>query len=207
MITILTAKTEEGKLIVLTRDLEKERLRKWRKFRLFYCPQCEFPVRLKVGDITTPHFAHMKDASCATLFSEGESHYHLQGKQQLYEFFRKHAKLVELEPYLKMVSQRPDLLVTTQTETIPIEFQCSTIPVTDIDSRSAGYCSIGMKPIWILHTPAKFSVLSVGVGTFHFSRFHESFFTNTSPENYLLLTYNPQTERFHYFDIALPSAR
>jgi competence protein CoiA len=199
MNTILTAKTEEGKLIVLTRDLERERLRKWRKSRLFYCPQCDYPVRLKVGDITIPHFAHMKDASCATLFSEGESHHHLQGKQQLYGFFQKHAKLVDLEPFLKMVSQRPDLLVTTQTESIPIEFQCSTIPVTDIESRSAGYHSIGMKPIWILHTPAKFSTLSVGVGTFHLSRFHESFFTHTSPESYLLLTYNPQTERFHYF--------
>ena len=57
----------------------------------------------------------------------------------------------------------------------------------------------GMKPIWILHTPAKFSTLPEGVGIFHFSRFHESFFTHTSPEGYLLLTYNPQTERFHYF--------
>ena len=106
---------------------------------------------------------------------------------------------VELEPFLKMLSQRPDILVTTQSESIPIEFQCSTIPVTDIESRSAGYRSIGMKPIWILHTPAKFSTLPVGVGIFHFSRFHESFFTHTSPEGYLLLTYNPQTERFHYF--------
>ena len=114
-------------------------------------------------------------------------------------FFQKHAELVELEPFLKMVSQRPDILVTTQSESIPIEFQCSTIPVADIESRSAGYRSTGMKPIWILHTPAKFSTLPVGVGIFHFSRFHESFLTHTSPEGYLLLTYNPQTERFHYF--------
>jgi competence protein CoiA len=152
-----------------------------------------------VGDIIIPHFAHMKDAACATFFSEGESHNHLRGKQQLYGFFQKYAQLVELEPFLKMLSQRPDILVTTQSESIPIEFQCSTIPITDIVSRSAGYRSTGMKPIWILHTPAKFSALPVGVGIFHFSRFHESFFTHTSPEGYLLLTYNPQTERFHYY--------
>ncbi len=114
-------------------------------------------------------------------------------------FFKNMLKHVELEPFLKMLSQRPDILVTTQSESIPIEFQCSTIPVTDIESRSAGYRSIGMKPIWILHTPAKFSTFPVGVGIFHFSRFHESFFTHTSPEGYLFLTYNPQTEQFHYF--------
>jgi len=196
---ILTAKTEQGKLIILTPELERDRLRKWRKLRLFFCPQCNFPVQLKVGDITIPHFAHLKDSTCLTLFSEGESYSHLQGKQQLYAFFKKHAELVELEPFLKMVSQRPDILVTKQSESIPIEFQCSTIPITDIESRSDGYRSIGMKPIWILHTPAKFSELPVGVGTFHFSRFHESFLTHTSPEGYLLLTYNPKTERFHYF--------
>ena len=199
MNSILTAKTDEGKLIVLTPELERERLRKWRKLRLFFCPQCNFPVQLKVGNITIPHFAHMKDAVCLTLFSEGESHKHLQGKQQLYGFFQKYAQLVELEPFLKMVSQRPDILVTTESESIPIEFQCSTIPITDVESRSAGYHSIGMKPIWILHTPAKLSTLSIGVGTFNFSRFHKSFFSHTSPEGYLLLTYNPQTERFHYF--------
>ena len=199
MNSILTAKTEQGKLIVLTPELERERLRKWRKLRLFFCPQCNFPVQLKVGDITIPHFAHLKDSACLTLFSEGESQSHLLGKQQLYAFFQKHAELVDLEPFLKLVSQRPDILVTAQSESIPIEFQCSTIPVADIESRSAGYRSIGMKPIWILQTPAKFSTLPVGVGTFHFSRFHESFLTYTSPEGYLLLTYNPQTERFHYY--------
>lgn len=199
MYTILTAKTEEGKLIILTPELERERLRKWRKLRLFYCPQCDYPVQLKVGTITIPHFAHLKNAVCTTLFSEGESRSHLQGKQQLYGFFQKHAQLVELEPFLKMLSQRPDILVTTNFESIPIEFQCSTIPVTDIESRSAGYRSTGMKPIWILHTPEKFSALPKGVGTFHFSKYHVSFFTHTSPEGHLLLTYNPQTERFHYF--------
>ncbi|MEK4406632.1 competence protein CoiA family protein [Sporosarcina sp. FSL K6-6792] len=196
---MLTAKTEEGKLVVLTPELERERLRKWRKLRSFFCPQCNFPVQLKVGDIIIPHFAHLKDSTCLTLFSEGESYSHLQGKQQLYAFFQKHAELVELEPFLRMLSQRPDILITTQSESLAVEFQCSTIPITDVEARSAGYRSIDMKPIWILHTPAKFSSLPVGVGTFDFSRFHESFLTHTSPEGYFLLTYNPQTERFHYF--------
>ncbi|MEK5071376.1 competence protein CoiA [Sporosarcina sp. FSL K6-1508] len=196
---ILTAKTEKGKLIVLSRELERERLREWRKVQAFFCTQCNSPVQLKVGDIIIPHFAHLKDAACTTLFSEGESKAHLQGKRQLYEFFRKKVRQVELEPFLKMLSQRPDILITTQSGSIPIEFQCSTIPITDMESRSAGYRGIGMKPLWILQTPAKFSALPTGVGMFHFSKFHESFFTHSHPEGQLLLTYNPQTERFHYF--------
>lgn len=140
----------------------------------------------------------MKDASCSTLFSEGESQEHLRGKQQLYGLLQQHVKKVELEPFLKMLSQRPDILVTTQSESIPIEFQCSTIPISAIESRSDGYRSSGMKPIWILHTPAKVIREPVGVGLFQLSKFHESFLTFTSPEGLTLLTYNPQTERFHY---------
>ncbi len=166
---------------------------------MFFCPQCDFPVQLKVGDIIIPHFAHKKDAFCSTRFSEGESKEHLQGKQQLYIFLQKNAKDVVLEPFLRMLSQRPDLLVTTKSESIPIEFQCSKIPISDIESRSAGYRSTGMKPIWILHTPAKFSALPLGVGMFYFSRFHETFFTHTPPEGHVFLTYYPQAERFHYF--------
>lgn len=198
-IFILTAKTSEGQIIVLTRKLEREKLRRWRQSQLFYCQQCNTQVQLKVGDIKIPHFSHMKDASCSTLFSEGESQEHLRGKQQLYGFLQQYAKNVELEPFLKMLSQRPDILVTTPSESIPIEFQCSTIPIADIESRSDGYRSIGMNPIWILHTPAKFICEPVGVGVFYLSRFHESLLTFTSPEGLTLLTYNPQTELFHYF--------
>lgn len=146
-----------------------------------------------------PHFAHKKDTSCSASFSEGETQEHLQGKQQLYLFLQKQKKHVELEPFLRMLSQRPDLLVTTSSDSMPIEFQCSTIPVADIESRSDGYRSIGMKPIWILHTPAKFTALQEGVGMFYLSRFHESFLTRAHPEDYTILTYNPQKERFHYF--------
>ena len=93
MNTILTAKTEEGKLIVLTPELEREQIKKMAEVTIIFLPQCNFPVQLKVGDIIIPHFAHLKDAACATLFSEGESQSHLQGKQQLYAFFQKHAEL------------------------------------------------------------------------------------------------------------------
>lgn len=158
---------------------------------------------MKVGEITIPHFAHKKDNACTTFFSEGESREHLQGKQHLYTLLKKHATDVKLEPFLHRLSQRPDLLVTTQFGPMPIEFQCSTISVSDMESRSAGYRSMGMTPIWILHTPAKFTTLPQGVGIFHFSRFHESFFTHIPPEGSMLLTYHPITKRFHYFSSLL----
>lgn len=190
---------KNGDLLTLTQELTKDQLKTWRRSQLFYCPQCDSPVQLKVGDIVIPHFAHEKDTACSSNFSEGETKEHLLGKQQLYLFLQKQTKHVELEPFMRMLSQRPDLLVMTSSGTTPIEFQCSTIPVSDIESRSDGYRSIGMKPIWILNTPTKFSEFPYGVGTFYFSRFHESFFTHIHPEGYTFLTYNPQKERFHYF--------
>ena len=177
----------------------KHQLREWRKSTEFSCPQCSMPVHLKVGDIVIPHFAHQQEASCSTMFSEGESQEHLEGKRQLYEFFLTKVDDVALEPYFKLLEQRPDLLITTRSNQVPIEFQCSTIPLQLIESRTKGYLSAGMKPIWILHTPAQFSTLPQGVGVYNLSRFHESFFTYESPEGTVFLTYNPQTEKFHYF--------
>lgn len=197
--TILTAKTKDGKIIILSKEMEREQLRKWRKTTIFYCTQCDVPVNLKVGDIVIPHFAHKKDASCSASFSEGESKEHLEGKQQLYEFFRRNSKEVKLEPYFKTLAQRPDLLVAVNSKYVPIEFQCSTIPVSQIELRTKGYMRAKMKPIWILHTPAKLKTLPQGVGILHLSRFQTHFISHTTSSGNILLTYNPQSEQFHYF--------
>lgn len=188
---------------MLVKNHNKEQLKKWRKSQLFFCPQCEKSVQLKIGEVVIPHFAHRKNDACPLFFSEGETQEHLLGKQQLYMFLQKHIEDVELEPYFKMLAQRPDLLAWTGNKRIPIEFQCSTIPVIDIETRSAGYRSIGMDPIWILRTPAKFSTSPTGVSIIHLSKFEEYFITRSSPEGRRLLTYNPQTERFHYFSSLL----
>lgn len=179
--------------------MEKEQLRDWRKKINFFCPQCDDPVHLKVGDIVIPHFAHGNQASCTASFSEGESQIHLEGKRQLYEFFLKNEQEVQLEPYFSALSQRPDLLVATDFNQVPIEFQCSTIPVNIMKQRTNGYLSAGMRPIWLLLTPAKISSLPQGVCVYDFSKFHESFFTYKTPEGLVFLTYNPPTKQFHYF--------
>ena len=183
--------------------MKKDELREWRKVTTFFCPQCEVSVNLKVGDIVVPHFAHNKDASCSASFSEGESREHLLGKKQLYEFFHRNVEDVKLEPYFKSLAQRPDLLVTSNSELIPIEFQCSMIPLSQIESRTKGYISAGMKPIWILHTPAKLKTLPQGVGVINLSRFEKRFITQITSGSSFILTYNPQSEKFHYFSSLL----
>ncbi|WP_353056525.1 competence protein CoiA [Sporosarcina luteola] len=203
MSAILTACSDEGKMIILSPELERHELRRWRQTRTFYCPQCKGPVQLKVGDIVIPHFAHRKDTACSRSFSEGESQRHLNGKRLLYQFLLTGKQEVELEPMLDRISQRPDLLVKTGGKSYPIEFQCSTIPISLLEERTEGYRKAGMDPIWILHTPAKFTTLPEGVGMFQFSKFQEWFIVRRSPNDHLLLTFNPHNQTFHYFSSLL----
>lgn len=192
VVFILTAKREDGTIVILSSEMRKDELRRWRKTDTFFCPQCDEAVQLKVGEIVIPHFAHKKDATCKHLFSEGESKEHLEGKQHLYDFFKKNMVGVKLEPYIQTLSQRPDLLVNN----IPIEFQCSTIPVHQVHSRTTGYISLGMNPIWIVHTPTKLKALPQGVSVYQLSKFESCFI---SPEDFVFLTYYPQDKQFHYF--------
>jgi len=178
--------------------MDKTQLREWRKVTKFYCTQCDNPVKLKVGEIVIPHFAHEMDTSCSAAFSEGESTEHLIGKQQLFEFFERKVSLVKLEPYFKSLAQRPDLLITYNMESIPIEFQCSSIPIAQIESRTQGFNRAGMNPIWILNTPEKIKKSPQGVGIFYLSKFEETFINRSLPKNVFLLTYDPKLNQFHY---------
>ncbi|MDN4606863.1 competence protein CoiA [Sporosarcina highlanderae] len=196
---ILTACSEDGRTIILSADLKREELRKWRETRSFFCPQCRGPVQLKVGNIVVPHFAHLKDTTCRTSFSEGESPQHLTGKLLLHQLLTANSQNTVLEPLLAEISQRPDLLILNEQEKIPIEFQCSTIPISLLEERTDGFRKIGMPPIWILHTPTKFANFPEGIGTFQFSKFEEWFIVSTPPEGDVLLTFNPQMKTFHYF--------
>ncbi|MFS0574490.1 competence protein CoiA family protein [Sporosarcina sp. 179-K 3D1 HS] len=199
----MTALDQNGNLVVLLPSMEKDMLRKSRTTSLFYCPQCENPVQLKVGDIVIPHFAHLHDTSCSNAFSEGESFEHLLGKQHLFTFLQKHAERVELEPFVERISQRPDLLVTLDSKQIAIEFQCSPISALRMNDRTAGYQRAGIAPFWLLHTPDKSRQQPQGIGIFQFSRFQEQFFTSHPPEGSMLITYHPQSDCFHYFSSLL----
>lgn len=121
----------------------------------FYCPQCQHPVHLKIGQYNIPHFAHQSKNNCAQLFAEGESQLHLQGKLQLFEWLKKIGHTVMLEPYLKELSQRPDLLVTSDRRQVAIEFQCSTITHEKWLSRTLGYKKNAIQVLWLFQTSLK----------------------------------------------------
>lgn len=201
---MLSAKTGNGQLFILTSEMSRSQLKQLRVTERFFCPGCGSALQLKVGDIVIPHFAHLQDAHCTSAFSEGESAEHLNGKQQLYRLLSRLNLQVTIEPLLPALSQRPDLLVQHLETSIPIEFQCSRISQVLMKERTKGYQKAGMEPIWILHTPAKFSKLPLGVNVFRFSKFEEQFFITPYTEHPFLLTYNTYTQTFHYYSNLLP---
>ncbi|QTD41226.1 competence protein CoiA [Sporosarcina sp. Te-1] len=201
---MLSAKTGNGQLIILSSELSRYELKQLRISERFFCPDCGSVLHLKVGDIVIPHFAHARDSQCTSAFSEGESAEHLKGKQQLYRFLTSADQQVLLEPLLSALSQRPDLLIRDVKASVPIEFQCSRIPISLMKERTQGYRNAGMEPIWILHTPAKFKTLPLGVGEFRFSKFEEQFISTPPTQIPYLLTYNTYQQTFHYYSNLLP---
>lgn len=188
----------DNQYISLTSDYSREQLLILRKQRKFICPQCKSKLQLKIGKVKTPHFAHLRDATCHNLFAEGESEIHLQGKLALYDFFRMANINVVLEPYLTFLSQRPDLLVNDQHSMYAIEFQCSTIDIDLFIKRNSGYIQNGIRPFWVLNTPVKYSEEMNRIMVVSLTKFEQKFIINEE-DNHYLLTFHPPTKTFFYF--------
>lgn len=197
---MLVALTEQGKYFVCSQELSREDLKLQRINRKFYCLQCREKVQLKVGEIRTPHFAHIAKNKCEQMFTEGESERHLQGKLQLYKMFQ-HLKLqVELEPYLKELAQRPDLLVYDQQgRRFAIEFQCSPISLERLRERTNGYLSSQITPIWLFHTPLKKINNRFHVQRKTISPTLQQMIRGNDELGRYIITYDPQHEQFIYF--------
>ena len=189
----------DDQYISLTSDYSREQLLQLRKKQKFICPQCKSNLQLKVGKVKTPHFAHLRDANCHNLFSEGESETHLLGKVALYDFFKKANIKVVLEPYLTSLSQRPDLLVQDLDSTYAIEFQCSTIDSDLVSKRTSGYIQHGIIPYWLLNTPSKYYEEINCTKVISLTKFEQQFIVNNDAQSYLL-TFHPQTKIFYYFN-------
>ncbi|WP_050995783.1 competence protein CoiA family protein [Paenisporosarcina sp. TG20] len=177
--------------------MTKEQLVYLRNTSQFKCPQCDSPLRLKIGKIVIPHFAHIVLTDCLSSFSERESPTHLIGKQQLAEFFTRVGCIVSVEAYLPKISQRPDLLVKKNKRSFAIEFQCSVIPIVDIEKRNLGYSKVNTRSIWMLRTPLNIYKDSKGITYIKLSRFMQYFITNETTTA-TLITYNPSTSEFIY---------
>ncbi|HWO98021.1 MAG TPA: competence protein CoiA family protein [Bacillus sp. (in: firmicutes)] len=145
---MLVAQNLKGELVSILSYPSRQRLRQIRGKEKFYCPICKEEVKLKVGNKNTPHFAHCSKMVCEGE-TEGESEYHLLGKQQLFAALQKQYK-TELEPYLFSIRQRPDLLVKTSEGQFPIEFQCAPLSDQRLCKRTRTYEKGGYRPVWIL---------------------------------------------------------
>lgn len=190
-------------MITLTRDIEYDELIELKRREQFYCPQCQEPLLMRIGQVVIPHFAHQKNSNCKSMFSEGETTTHLLGKQLLYEKFQKLNLNVQLEPYLKELTQRPDLLIAINSKKFAVEFQCSTIPIPQMESRTKGYLKEKMTPIWILKTPNDKQPFNDGIQLLKFSPFKQRFITYTQDCTHMM-TFDPESESFVYFSHLVP---
>lgn len=199
VICILVATTTQQQLFYLTGKYTRQELLEIRLHEQFFCPVCEAPVHLKIGEINIPHFAHKTLSNCQH-FSEPESSLHLQGKLLLYQFFNQLNFKAELEKYLSEIRQRADLVVDKK---YAIEFQCSTIPVSQLIQRSEGYQQLSMYPIWLkgLKEPCR-----EGVGLLHLKSHEVAMMQKVGQLSYILLFYPPANQFYYYSNLFYVSA-
>lgn len=186
-------------MFTITNHVRTETLIQLRKTMTFFCPQCENPVRLKIGQVMIPHFAHIVLSDCLTSFSERESPIHLKGKLQLAEFFEGISMEVFVESYLPQIRQRPDLLVKKTHQSYAIEFQCSTIPIEVRDLRTRGYLTSNIQPVWILRAFEYPEVLPHGVVIVQLTHFRQAFIQQNHLGEASIIAYDPTTEQFVYY--------
>jgi len=195
---ILTAIRDNMEMFTITCHMTREQLMFLRNASQFTCPQCENPLRLKIGKVVTPHFAHIVLTNCLTSFSERESPTHLIGKQQLAEFFIQVGCEVSVEAYLPKIAQRPDLLVRKNNKLRAIEFQCSVISIEEVARRNKGYKKIGVTAIWLVRTPINMQDNKSGISYMKLSKFMQSFIHADPISGDTLITYDPTTSQFVY---------
>ncbi|WP_026905747.1 competence protein CoiA [Paucisalibacillus globulus] len=145
---MLQAKLNNGKLITLF-QYSKMEIEKLRANQQFFCPTCNEKVIIKAGSKTIAHFAHRSITDCQSS-DGGEGVYHEQGKLLLYRWLQAQGLNASLEEYIPSIKQRPDIFLRIGKKKIAIEYQCARIPTVNVQSRTKGYLSGGIQPLWIL---------------------------------------------------------
>ena len=194
---MLVAHNEQKELVQLHRQFTREELQRLRQQQQFFCPQCQEPLQLKIGQIRVPHFSHFQQSECEALFSERESQTHLLGKQHLYALFERLALSPQLEPYLPQIKQRPDLLIEHDNRQFAIEFQCSNLQQEIFLERTVGFIKAKITPIWILHTPQR-KKKSLGIQKISLNHTLAQYMMQNNGQRYLI-TYDVASKTFYYF--------
>lgn len=198
---MLVALTGNQEIFQLTPSITETSLYELRQTTTFYCPQCKESLHLKIGRIKIPHFAHVKNSQCESLFSDGESLTHLLGKQQLYTFFQQYGD-VQLEPYLQQLHQRPDLLLTLPHRRYAIEFQCSRITPDVLAARTDGYFQHRITPLWLYQTPNE-QMKQQGISKVSLNHFTQHFIQQQKQQQYIV-TYDAHSQTFYYLSNLMP---
>ncbi len=134
--TMLCAINQYGKRFIASQAVKQE---------IYFCPGCRLPVILKQGKQVRAHFAHKKSSVCQ-VFSEAESEEHVFLKEVFYQWLKKFAEQVEIEPYLSELAQRPDLL----SGNFAFEIQCSPLAYSRFIERTTNYQRKQFTVWWIL---------------------------------------------------------
>lgn len=113
--------------------------------RLYFCPGCHQPVRLRRGKVIRPHFAHVSLEDCR-YFSEPESAQHLDLKMCLYQWACQNEQ-AEIEKRLPEIEQIADVLVGDK---LVLEVQCSPLAIDRLRERTRSYQQSGYQVLWLL---------------------------------------------------------
>ncbi|MCS4487473.1 competence protein CoiA [Streptococcus sciuri] len=134
---MLVAYDSENQLVTVLEKIPKK--------QAFSCPACKQPVRLKVGKVMRPHFAHISLKACH-FYSENESAEHLNLKAELYKSLSKKVE-VAVEHVLDEIGQIADVWVGNR---LALEVQCSRLSEKRLIERSQAYHQSGIHVVWLL---------------------------------------------------------
>lgn len=194
---MLIAYTEQQQLFISYQH-SREALQKYRQLQQFFCPQCQQPVQLKIGQLKIPHFAHIASQSCDRQFSEGESQLHLRGKIQLFEWLKSLGHTVELEPFLPKLAQRPDILLQSKKQTIAMEYQCSAITNENWLLRTEGYEKNHIQALWLFQTPQN-KYKTHAIQKIRISPIFQNVINYSASNVPYLVTYDANAAQFNYW--------
>lgn len=201
---MLQAISSQGDFLILA-SLSQDQINQLKKSQTsFYCPICKKPLVIKAGLRNIPHFAHQSTENCPNR-AQGEGVYHERGKLDLYYWLKEQGYHVELEYYLKPIKQRADLIIHLAQKKVALEYQCATIPLKEILTRTRGYQSIGVNPIWILggnrmRRLGKQGLVLPSIEQNYLSQYPK----DLKPK---MLYYCPNTSQFARFDLASFSSK
>ncbi len=138
---------EKNEILNLLENISRESLKSLREKYNFVCPVCRQKVKLRIGEIIIPHFAHEKKSDCIIC---NESHKHLEGKKRLLSWLKKQNIKCDVEVRIPKINRIADILCSYKKQTYAIEYQCSKIGSEEVENRTKDYLKVKITPIWIV---------------------------------------------------------